>query len=114
VDGNDVLAVFEATQRAIGRVRAGQGPSLVELKTYRVRPHGEGVVDSRDPDEVEAWKRRDPIEGFRRRLLERSILSEKSVARIQEEAEREMQVAQAFAEESPFPEPEEALEDLYA
>lgn len=114
VDGNDVLAVFEVTQRAVGRVRAGEGPSLVELKTYRVRPFAEGVVDSRDPQEVEAWKRKDPIEAFRRRLLERGILSERLVAHIHEEAEREMQVAQAFAEESPFPEPEEAFEDLYA
>jgi pyruvate dehydrogenase E1 component alpha subunit len=72
------------------------------------------VVDSRDPQEVEAWKRRDPVKGFRRRLLEWGILSEELVARIQEEAEREMQAAQAFAEESPFPEPKEAFEDLYA
>jgi len=114
VDGNDVLAVFEVTQHAVDRVRAGEGPSLVELKTYRVRPFAEGVVDPRDPHEVEAWKRRDPIEAFRRRLLERGILSEELVARIQEEAELEMQAAQAFAEESPFPEPDEAFEDLYA
>lgn len=114
VDGNDMLAVFEATQHAVGRVRAGEGPSLVELKTYHVRPFAEGVVDPRDPHEVEAWKRRDPIEAFRRRLLERGILTEETVAHIQEEAEREMQAAQVFAEESPFPEPEEAFEDLYA
>ena len=114
VDGNDVLAVFEATQRAISRVRAGEGPSLIELKTYRLRPFAEGVVDSRDPQEVEVWKRKDPVEGFRRQLLERGILSEESVARIAEDAEREMQAAEAFAEESPFPEPEEAFEDVYA
>ena len=114
VDGNDVLAVFEAAQQAIGRARAGEGSSLVELKTYRVRSFAEGAVDPRDPDEVEAWKRRDPIEAFRRQLLERGILTEEQVARIQEEAQREMQTAHAFAEESPFPEPEEAFEDLYA
>lgn len=114
VDGNDVLAVFEATQHAVARARAGQGPSLVELKTYRVRPFAEGVVDSRDPQEVEAWKGRDPIEALRRRLLERGILIEQMIARIQEEAQREMQGAEAFAEESPLPEPEEAFEDLYA
>lgn len=114
VDGNDVLAVFEAAQQAIGRARASEGPSLVEVKTYRVRSFAEGAVDPRDPDEVEAWKRRDPIEAFRRRLVERGILTEEQVARIQEEAEREMQAAQTFADESPFPEPEEAFEDLYA
>jgi TPP-dependent pyruvate/acetoin dehydrogenase alpha subunit len=114
VDGNDVLAVFEAAHQAIVRARSSEGPSLVEVKTYRVRSFAEGVVDSRDPQEVEAWKQRDPIEAFRRRLLERGILSEETAARIQEEAQREMQAAQAFAEESPFPDPEEAFEDLYA
>jgi TPP-dependent pyruvate/acetoin dehydrogenase alpha subunit len=114
VDGNDVLAVFEAAQQAIDRARSGQGPSLLELKTYRVRPFAEGVVDSRDPHEVEAWKQKDPIEAFRRRLLEQGILTEETLARIQQDAEREMQAAQAFAEESPFPDSEEAFEDLYA
>lgn len=114
VDGNDVLTVFEAAHQAIGRARAGEGPSLVELKTYRIRPFAEGVVDSREPNEVEAWKRRDPIEAFRRRLLEGGVLTEETAARIQEEAQREMEAAQAFAEESPFPDPEEAFEDLYA
>ncbi len=114
VDGNDAFAVFEATQRAVGHARAGEGPSLVELKTYRVRPFSEGAVDPRDPQEVEAWIRRDPIETFRQRLLERGIVTEETLAHIREEAQREMQAAQAFAEESPFPEPEEAFEDLYA
>lgn len=114
VDGNDVLAVFDATHDAIARGRSGGGPSLVELKTYHVRPFAEGVIDSRDPQEIEAWKRRDPIEAFRRRLVERGILTEETVVHIQEEAQREMQAAQTFAEESPLPQPDEAFEDLYA
>jgi pyruvate dehydrogenase E1 component alpha subunit len=114
VDGNDVLAVFEAVQQAIGRARAGDGPSLLELKTYRVRPFAEGAVEGRDPSEIEAWKRRDPIGAFRCRLLELGVLTEETVTRTQEDAQREMEAARAFAEESPFPEPEEAFEDLYA
>jgi TPP-dependent pyruvate/acetoin dehydrogenase alpha subunit len=114
VDGNDVPAVFEAAREAIGRARAGDGPSLVELKTYRVRSFAEGAVDPRDPQEIEAWKQRDPIEAFRRRLMEKGVLTEEAVARIQEDAQREMEAARAFAEESPFPEPAEAFEDLYA
>ena len=114
VDGNDVLAVFEAAQQAVGRARAGEGPSLIELKTYRVLSFAVGAVDPREPDEVEAWKRKDPIEAFRRRLLERGILTEAQAARVQEEAQSEMQAAQAFADESPFPDPAEAFEDLYA
>ncbi len=114
VDGNDVLAVYDAAREAIGRVRAGEGPCLVELKTYRLRAFAEGAVDSRDAAEVEAWKRRDPIEAFRRLLLARAILTEQEVTRIHDEAQREMQAAQLFAEESAFPDPEEAFEDLYA
>jgi TPP-dependent pyruvate/acetoin dehydrogenase alpha subunit len=114
VDGNDVLAVFEAAQVAIARARAGEGPSLIESKTYRVRPFAEGAMDARDPDEIEAWRKKDPIESFRRRLLERGVLSDGQVASIQEEAEKEMEAARVFAEESPFPEPAEAFEDLYA
>jgi TPP-dependent pyruvate/acetoin dehydrogenase alpha subunit len=114
VDGNDVLAVFEATRQATSRAREGQGPSLVELKTYRVRAFAELVVDARDTREVESWKERDPIHAFRRRLLEAGILSDDSVSTIHQEADREMQAARDFAEGSPFPNPEEAFEDLYA
>jgi TPP-dependent pyruvate/acetoin dehydrogenase alpha subunit len=113
VDGNDALAVFGATQHAVGRARASEGPSLVELKTYRVRPFAEGAVESRDPREVEEWKKQDPIEKFRQRLLERGVVTLETLAHIQEEAQCEMEAAQAFAEESPFPEPREAFENLY-
>lgn len=114
VDGNDVLAVFDAARGAISRARAGEGPSLLELKTYRIRSFAEGAVDARDPAEIEAWKQRDPIEMFRCLLLARGILSEETATRIQEEAKGEMERALAFAEESPFPDPEEAFQDLYA
>jgi pyruvate dehydrogenase E1 component alpha subunit len=115
VDGNDVIKVFEAVRPAIIRARSGEGPSLIELKTYRLRPFGEGSgPDRRSPDEIEAWKRRDPIRSFRRRLLARGILNDEQVEKIAHEAGREMEGARAFAEESPFPDPEEAFEDLYA
>jgi pyruvate dehydrogenase E1 component alpha subunit len=114
VDGNDVLAVFDAAERAIERARAGEGPSLLELKTYRVRSFAEGWADLRDPQEIETWKRRDPIDAYRRRLLERGILTDELVASIEDEARKEMQAAQVFADQSPFPAPEAAHEDLYA
>jgi acetoin:2,6-dichlorophenolindophenol oxidoreductase subunit alpha len=114
VDGNDVLAVHEAAHRAITRARAGQGPSLLELKTYRIRPFGEGNADLRDPQEIEAWRARDPIEQFRRQLLDAGVLSEAEALSIREAADLEMEAAMAFAEESPFPEPAEAFTDLYA
>jgi pyruvate dehydrogenase E1 component alpha subunit len=114
VDGNDVLAVHEAAHEAIDRARAGAGPSLLELKTYRIRPFSETGTELRDPEEIEAWKRKDPIAAYRRRLEEQGVLTEKLAASIAADARTEMQAALTFAEESPFPEPEEAFEDLYA
>ncbi len=114
LDGNDVLAVYDAAHAAIGRARAGGGPSLLELKTYRVRPFSETGAELRDPQEIEAWTQWDPLEAFRRSLLEQGTLTDELVASIEAEAREEMEAARAYADESPFPEPEEAFEDLYA
>ncbi len=114
VVGNDVLAVYEAAQRAIARARAGQGPSLLELKTYRLRPFGEGSADLRDPQEIADWAARDPIDRFRRHLLDTEVVSKEEARSIGEKADREMRAARAFAEGSPFPDPAEAFVDLYA
>lgn len=114
VDGNDVLAVHDAARQAITRARAGQGPSLLELKTYRFRPFGEGSSDLRDAQEIAAWRARDPIDGFRRHLIEVGVLSEVETRSMVEAADREMQAARVFAEQSPFPDPAEAFVDLYA
>jgi pyruvate dehydrogenase E1 component alpha subunit len=114
VDGNDVLEVHEAADRALARARAGQGPSLLELKTYRHRPFSESATDLRNPEEIAGWRARDPIDQFRERLLDAGVLSEVEVQAIGEEADREMRAARAFAEESPFPDPAEAFVDLYA
>jgi TPP-dependent pyruvate/acetoin dehydrogenase alpha subunit len=117
VDGNDVLAVYEATDQAVARARAGNGPSLVELKTYRIREFAEAgpfPTGYRDPQEIEAWRRRDPIERFRAELLGRGVLTEGMVEEIAREAAAEMQSAREFAEESEFPAPEDAFTDLYA
>jgi TPP-dependent pyruvate/acetoin dehydrogenase alpha subunit len=117
VDGNDVLAVYEATCQAVARAREGNGPSLVELKTYRIREFAEAgpfPTGYRDPAEIEAWRRRDPIERFRGELLGRGVLTEGMVEEIAREAAAEMQSAREFAEESEFPAPEDAFTDLYA
>jgi len=114
VDGNDVLAVYDAAHQAVDRARAGEGPSLVELKTYRIRPFSEAAKDARDEREIEEWVDRDPIEEFRVRLLEQGLLTEHLAATIDAEAQGEMTAARDFAEQSPFPDPAEAFEDLYA
>ncbi|MCP5034872.1 MAG: thiamine pyrophosphate-dependent dehydrogenase E1 component subunit alpha [Actinomycetia bacterium] len=114
VDGNDVLAVREAAHQAIARARAGDGPTLLELKTYRIRPFGESGTDLRDPQEIADWKERDPIDRLRRTLVDTGVLSEEAATSIAEAADGEMEEARAFAESSPFPDPAEAFEDLYA
>jgi len=117
VDGNDVVGVYEAAEEAVSRARAGEGPSLLELKTYRIRDFAEGgwfPTGYQDPQEIESWKERDPIARFRAVLLARGVLTEDLAGEIQQRAEAEMQAARQFAEESEFPPEEEAFVDLYA
>ena len=115
VNGNDVLAVHEVTGEAIERARSGGGPTLVECKTYRWYGHFQGDDGSlyRTKEEVDAWKARDPILSFRNRLIERGVLSEEGVGESDDEVRREIEAAVSFAEESPFPQPEELLSDVY-
>jgi TPP-dependent pyruvate/acetoin dehydrogenase alpha subunit len=115
VDGNDVVAVTEAAQEFLGRARKGEGPSLLEMKTYRWRGHFEGHTTSYMPkEEVEAWKKKDPIPRFESHLVDRKILQDKDIAKIRAEAEAEVQEAQRFAETSPDPSPGDGFADLYA
>jgi len=115
VDGNDVLAVYEATCKAVERARKGDGPTLIECKTYRHRGHSR--VDSakyRPKEEVAEWLAKDPVKRFRERLLRTNALTETQIQQIENEVSLEIEEAVKFALESPFPEPEEALEDVYA
>jgi len=117
VDGNDVMAVYEAAEQAVARARRGEGPTLMECKTYRWRGHYEGEADRmytyRRDEEVEEWMRRCPIERFRTKLLEEDILGKEGFDRIEDEIRREIEEAIQFAEGSPFPDPEDALTGLY-
>lgn len=115
VDGNDVLAVYEAARDAVERARSGKGPTLIECKTYRQRGHSR--VDParyRPKEEVEVWLRRDPIKLFKEGLARAGILDGGETQRIEEEVSAEIEEAVKFAIESPYPDPEEALEDVYA
>jgi len=114
VDGNDVLAVFETTQAAVERARAGAGPTFIEGKTYRHRGHYEGdPMVYRDKAEMDAWRQRDPITAFRRRLLEAAIAPEAELAAIEVEVTAMLDAAVEFAAGSPQPQPESALEGVY-
>ena len=116
VDGNDVLAVYEVAEAAVNRARAGHGPTLIEFKTYRWRAHTEikGTPDRRPPEEVEEWKQKDPIARLARRLTEQGLLTEDGWKRIDEEVLQAIDAAVAFATESPFPELDTAVEDVFA
>ena len=115
VDGNDVLAVYEAASHAVNRARKGEGPTLIECKTYRQKGHSRfDPAAYRPKAEVEEWLKKDPISRFRKRLIEEGTLTEQEAERLSQETKKAVEVAVKFAMESPFPKPEEALEDVYA
>jgi len=105
VDGNDVMAVYEATLEAAERARRGEGPTLLEFKTYRVVPHSSDDDDRtyRSREEVDAWKKRDPIPHFRDVLVDMGIWDEEKDKALREELQREVDLATEFAEAAPFP-----------
>ena len=114
VDGNDALAVYEITLEAVNRARAGKGPTLIEAKTYRWRPHFEGEGASyRAPKEAEVWKKKCPISRLRKRMINLKLLNQLQDEKIKEEIAQEIDEAVKYAEESPVPRPEDALEDLF-
>jgi 2-oxoisovalerate dehydrogenase E1 component alpha subunit len=116
VDGNDVLAVYEVMRQAVARARAGDGPTLVEAKTYRIVPHSSDDDDRsyRSRDEVEQWKKRDPILLFRAHLQRAGYLSEADQAELEERARAEVDDAVRFAQEAPYPDLSEAASRVYA
>ena len=116
VDGNDVTAVYEVAAAAVSRARAGGGPSLIECKTYRSRTHTErrSAEDLRPPDEVEAWRQRDPIKRLVADLMGQAVLNDEAWQIMNDGISQEIKAAVKFAEDSPFPEPKDALEDVFA
>ena len=115
VDGNDATAVYEAVQAAVDRARRGEGPSLIECKTYRWRGHFEGdACVYREKDEVDEWVRKDPLPRFAKKLLDEGILSQKELDDLQATLDTELQEAISFAETSPLPQPSEVTADVYA
>lgn len=118
VDGQDVVAVWEAVDEAVARARRGEGPTLLECKTYRFALHCEGIADMRGgevrtKEEIELEASRDPIFLFRTKLLEQGLLTEEMVAHIQAEAKAEMEAAEKFADESPLPDPATLYDGLF-
>jgi pyruvate dehydrogenase E1 component alpha subunit len=117
VDGNDVMAVYEAAHRAVEMARSGEGPTLIECKTYRFHPHAEGEEAFgwryRSADEVEEWRKRCPIARLEKEFLSRGILSNQEMERIKEEVKKEIEEAAEYARKSSEAEPEDALLGLF-
>jgi len=115
VDGNDVLAVHEIIGKAVERARKGEGPTLVECKTYRHKGHSRvDPAKYRPKEEVEEWLGKDPIKNFRTYLLAAHFMTEMEIQQIEQNVSIKIEEAVKFALESPFPLAEEALEDVYA
>jgi pyruvate dehydrogenase E1 component alpha subunit len=114
VDGMDVLAVEAATRRAAEAVRGGCGPFLLEARTYRFRAHS--MYDAelyRRKDEVEQWKKRDPLALFQARLREQDLLSDSNLAELEASVADEIEAAVAFAEAGPWESVEDLTKDVY-
>ena len=116
VDGNDVLAVYEAAKEAFDRARRGDGPSLIEAKTYRLTAHSSDDDDRRyrEREEVEEWRLKDPIIRFEKYLEEAGVLDAEKKEEMAAGIKVEIDEAVEYAEEAPYADPEEALERVYA
>lgn len=116
VDGNDILAVYKATKEAVERARKGEGPTLLELKTYRTGPHSSSDDPSRyrDQAETEAWLKRDPIELFRQRLEEWGLWNGEYEQEVRETIREKINQAIQHAESLPQPEWETLFDNVYS
>lgn len=116
VDGNDVLAVYQAAEEAVTRARAGNGPTLIEGKTYRTRAHSEGMRDAgyRTAEELESWKKRDPIDNYRAKLLTLGLVDESDLAAIDAETKALIEEALEFAKNSAYPDPATVTNYIYS
>lgn len=115
VDGNDFCAVYRAVTEAVERARAGGGPTLIECKTMRMRGHAIHDNMAYVPKELlETWARRDPVAQMESLLRERGLLDDAGLAALLERIDRELDEAQAYAEASPYPDPSEVTQGVFA
>ena len=120
VDGNDVEAVYAAAVEAVDRARSGNGPTLLECNTYRWHGHfhGEeamlGTKGYRDKEEIERWKSLCPIARYSKKLVETGVATLTQIKEIEQSAQAAVDQAVAFAQKSPLPKPEDALQDVFA
>ena len=114
VDGNDIVAVWDASTRAIERARDGEGPTLIECKTFRMTGHSAHDDAGYVPPELfEFWEERDPINRFERFLTDRGLIQPSGIEELRQRINNEIDEAIQAAEKDPFPEPEDCLKDVY-
>lgn len=118
LDGNDVIKVYQTTGEAVGRARAGGGPSLLECITYRWRghvgPRWDLDVGIRSQEELDAWMARCPIKRWEMALIHRELLSTQAISLIYRQVEEEVERSVQFARESPDPRPEDMPKHVYS
>lgn len=116
VDGNDVVAVYQAAGEAITRARDGGGPTLIEAKTYRTRAHSEGMRDAgyRTVEEIESWKRRDPIKLLAARAVDAGVVSQAELDQVAADVKAIVDEGVEFAKNSPYPDGATATRHVYA
>ena len=119
VDGQDAMAMYEVTTEAVRRARAGEGPTLIEARTYRYEDHSEGLVrilreSYRSDEEVAAWRERDPIDVHSRWLVEQQIASQEEIEEVRQDVADTIAEALQFARESPYPDVDDLFTDMYA
>lgn len=115
LDGNNVLDVYEEFKKAVDYVRGGNGPVLIESVTYRWLGHSSSDPGKyRTKEEVETWKKKDPVENLRKYLIENNIATEQELLDIDASVKKAVDDAVVFAENSPLPPLESAFEDIYA
>lgn len=118
VDGMNVIAVYETAKEAVARARRGEGPTLIECKTYRWQGHHVGdpatYRSRRNPNEKAEWMKRDPINSLREKIINEKFSTETEVEKIENKIEEEIQEAVKFAAESPYPDVSEAFTDIFA
>jgi TPP-dependent pyruvate/acetoin dehydrogenase alpha subunit len=116
IHGNDVEAVYQAAGEAVDMLRRGEGPYFLECETYRWHKHylSDELEDRRPREEIEAWAERCPLSAFEAKLLGQNVLTRLDIERIDEEILSQVEEAHEYALESPYPEPQDALEDVYS
>lgn len=114
VDGNNVLEVYQSAMKAKERCLSGEGPTLIEYKTYRWGGHSTHDQQSYQPqEEIELWKKLCPIEQLKATLIKEGVLGQEQYQQMENEIKQAVEEAVKFADESPWPQPEDAMEDIY-